>query len=103
MKWSASSSDAKRKGKPHGNDPRYNTGAWRRYRAAYLAHNPLCVVCGQIAQVVDHIQPMRLTIGVGFFDATNHQSMCHACHNAKRGKESHQSITYTSVSNGRKG
>ena len=30
-------------------EPRYNTTQWRRYRKAYLAEHPLCVMCKAIA------------------------------------------------------
>lgn len=83
--------------RPHGRDPRYQSGAWRRYRVAFLARHPLCIDCGGIAEVVDHILPAATYTDVGFFDASNHQPMCHRCHNSKRGKESHQPRTYNDV------
>lgn len=74
-------------------EPRYNTTAWRKYRRAFLSTNPLCVECGRIADVVDHILSVRL--GGGFWDVENHQAMCHQCHNSKSGRESHTPKTYT--------
>jgi len=74
-------------------EPRYNTTAWRKYRRAFLSTNPLCVECGRIADVVDHITSVRL--GGGFWDVENHQAMCHQCHNSKSGRESHTPKTYT--------
>ena len=74
-------------------EPRYNTTQWRKYRRAYLAMHPLCVECGRVAEVVDHIEPVRF--GGSFYDSDNHQAMCHRCHNSKSGRESHQPITYT--------
>jgi 5-methylcytosine-specific restriction endonuclease McrA len=80
---------------PHGSDKRYNSRRWRKFRKAYLMRDPLCVDCGRMAQVLDHIKPVRLNVGLDFYDTTNMQPMCHQCHNAKRGHESHQVITYT--------
>jgi len=93
-------------------EPRYNTTAWRKYRRAFLSTNPLCVECGRIADVVDHITSVRLGVecgriadvvdhitsvrlGGGFWDVENHQAMCHQCHNSKSGRESHTPKTYT--------
>jgi 5-methylcytosine-specific restriction protein A len=73
-------------------EPRYNTTAWRKYRRAFLSTNPLCVECGRIADVVDHITSVRL--GGGFWDVENHQAMCHQCHNSKSGRESHTPVAY---------
>lgn len=65
---------------------------WRKYRAAYLAEHPLCVVCltqGRIepAVVVDHIIPHRGD-PVLFWDEKNHQGLCTSHHNAKTARES---------------
>ena len=73
-------------------EPRYNTTQWRKYRRAYLATNPLCVECGRVAEVVDHITSVRL--GGDFWAADNHQAMCHVCHNSKSGRESHAPQSY---------
>jgi len=73
-------------------EPRYNTTQWRKYRRAYLAMHPLCVECGRVAEVVDHIEPVRF--GGSFYDSDNHQAMCHRCHNSKSGRESHKPQSY---------
>ena len=73
-------------------EPRYNTTQWRKYRRAYLATHPLCVECGNVAEVVDHIEPVRF--GGSFYDSDNHQAMCHRCHNSKSGRESHRPVAY---------
>ena len=73
-------------------EPRYNTTRWRKYRAAFLSRHPLCVECKRIAEVVDHITPVRL--GGDFYSPDNHQSMCHRCHNSKSGRESHTPVAY---------
>lgn len=59
--------------------------AWRRIRAYYLAHEPLCRVCHDagrttLATDVDHIIPR--TSGGSDGDA-NLQSLCHAHHSQK--------------------
>jgi 5-methylcytosine-specific restriction protein A len=74
-------------------EPRYNTTRWRRYRAHYLAINPLCVQCSRAATVVDHVQPVRL--GGEFWEPSNHQGLCAACHNSKSGREAHKPHTYS--------
>ena len=67
-------------------EKRYNTTQWRQYRRTFLSRNPLCVQCGRVATVVDHITPVRL--GGEFWAPDNHAAMCAACHNAKSGSES---------------
>ena len=73
-------------------DKRYNTTKWRRYRKVYLSTHPLCVECGAIATVVDHVTPVRL--GGEFWQPTNHQAMCARCHNSKSGREAHTPQNY---------
>jgi 5-methylcytosine-specific restriction enzyme A len=63
------------------------TGAWRRYRQAFLIKSPLCAECmrrGLIreAKVVDHITPHKGNMDI-FWDESNHQSLCIRCHNKK--------------------
>jgi len=57
-------------------------------RNAFIKENPECNECGRIAQMVDHIQPVRL--GGSFDDIDNLQSLCNRCHAAKSGREAHQ-------------
>jgi 5-methylcytosine-specific restriction protein A len=71
-------------------DPRYNGRTWRKHRAAFLATHPLCVQCGDVASVVDHITPMRLVPSQDFYDAANHQPLCASCHNSKSASETHK-------------
>ncbi|MHA1225278.1 MAG: HNH endonuclease [Candidatus Hodarchaeales archaeon] len=54
---------------------------WRKYREWYLRRHPLCVKCGRLATVVDHIVPVSL--GGDFWDENNHQALCEECHNRK--------------------
>lgn len=65
----------------------YNTPQWRRARAAYLAQNPLCVRCGGLSEVVDHIRPHRGNYAA-FWDAEgNWQALCKRCHDRKTATE----------------
>jgi len=71
-------------------DARYRSRQWRDYATSYRAHNPLCVVCkgkGLIvaAAVVDHIAPTAS--GGDFWEPSNHQSLCDACHRSKSARE----------------
>ena len=71
----------------------YHSTAWRKCRASYIHNNPACEICykkGYMvkADVVDHIQPIRL--GGERLDADNLQSLCHSCHNSKSAKERHE-------------
>jgi 5-methylcytosine-specific restriction enzyme A len=64
---------------------------WQKYRAAYLAANPLCVEClkrGETtaATVVDHVVPHRGD-QVLFWAPTNHQPLCKPDHDRKTAKE----------------
>ena len=64
---------------------------WRSARVAFLALQPLCVACqakGYItpATDVDHIEPHRGDYE-RFWDHTNWQPLCHACHSSKTAAE----------------
>jgi 5-methylcytosine-specific restriction enzyme A len=68
----------------------YNSGVWRKLRAAFIQSNPICVQCEQndlvvIAEVVDHIVPLRK--GGAALDEMNLQALCHSCHNKKSSSE----------------
>ena len=62
---------------------------WRRLRAAYLRHHPLCVMCERdgvttAASLVDHIVPLA---DGGSNHHTNLQSLCVQCHAKKTGED----------------
>lgn len=64
---------------------------WRKARSQYLHSHPLCVAHlarGQQipATVVDHIIPHKKD-HERFWDRSNWQALCDACHNAKTGEE----------------
>jgi 5-methylcytosine-specific restriction protein A len=64
---------------------RYNNSAWRRFRTAYLAEHPRCVVCGKPATVVDHVID---AVAAGLFPnlppgTSAFQAMCASDHSKK--------------------
>jgi 5-methylcytosine-specific restriction protein A len=59
---------------------------WRKVRAYYLAKNPICLRCGDIATVVDHITPHKGDM-ILFWDKTNWQPLCKSCHDRKTAAE----------------
>lgn len=60
----------------------YSTPAWRAFRQAVLAARPFCVDCGNLAQDVDHIVPIR-EAPERAFDPTNCAPRCHPHHSAR--------------------
>ncbi|AGO16839.1 HNH endonuclease signature motif containing protein [Glaesserella parasuis] len=62
---------------------------WTKYRAEYLKHNPLCVMClakGSYtpATVIDHIKPVQNgQADPLFWVMSNHQALCRDCHSYK--------------------
>ena len=65
----------------------YYTDRWREMRAVQLIREPYCRDCGlhgvrSIATDVDHIVPHRGN-RILFYDESNLQSLCHACHSRK--------------------
>ncbi|MXG38729.1 HNH endonuclease [Escherichia coli] len=61
---------------------------WGEYRRHFLKANPLCVHCLRAgvytsATIVDHIIPIEGEADVLFWPASNHQSLCAACHGRK--------------------
>lgn len=81
-------------------DKRYQSRTWRKHRDVFIRANPLCVQCGDVAGVCDHIKPMRLTPSQDFFDITNHQALCVACHASKSGKEAAAPVSYDNYRGG---
>lgn len=80
-------------GRIHANTEFYQSTAWRKLRAEKLRRQPLCEKCEQQgkatpAQMVDHVRPINE--GGAALDLENLQSLCHACHNRKSGRERHR-------------
>lgn len=63
----------------------YGTQAWKLARAAVLREEPLCRTCGELAALVDHIQPVKQ--GGSALERDNLQPMCDHCHAIKRQSE----------------
>lgn len=64
------------------------TRQWSEYARAFLALNPLCVACEREGRVeaatqVDHKRAVRGPDDPGFWDASNHQGLCHHHHSVK--------------------
>ena len=60
---------------------------WQRYRASFLAEHPICSRCGDVAEAVDHIQPVTGPDDPLFWEPTNHQGLCQSCHSSKTASE----------------
>ncbi|MHC4877588.1 MAG: HNH endonuclease [Planctomycetota bacterium] len=61
---------------------------WQQYVRRYLARHPLCRMCEELdrvtaAQCVDHVTPVTSADDPGFWDPSNHQSLCIPCHSVK--------------------
>lgn len=75
----------------------YNS-RWQKVRKRYLQSHPLCEECmkqGRYtkATVVDHIVPHRGDQKL-FWDESNWQALCKACHDRKTGREDSQPEYY---------
>lgn len=84
--------------RPFGLKPKRHSGPrpeWRRlygrrwadYARAFLAREPMCVMCRakeqvRPAEVVDHITPHKGNESL-FWDTDNHQALCKRCHDRK--------------------
>ena len=69
-----------------GQDLRYWSYKWKQARKTYLRTHPLCANCYEFANVVDHIEPVRLGTH-DFYDPDNWQPLCTHCHAVKSGQE----------------
>lgn len=68
------------------------THRWAKYSRHYRDQHPLCAHCKEgnrrvPAEHVDHIVPVSGPDDPRFWDPTNHQGLCAACHNVKTAKE----------------
>ena len=83
---------AKRYDAERGSAAKRGYGArWRKARAAYLKHHPLCLACeadGRLtaSTTVDHIIPHKGDRTL-FWDKTNWQALCKPCHDSKTARE----------------
>ena len=72
---------------PLASDKFYKTKRWLVEREVHLSNNPLCVVCQNFGNVVDHIKKVSADSN-NFWDYDNWQTMCSSCHWAKTSHES---------------
>lgn len=63
---------------------------WAKYSKQFLASNPICVKCGELAKITDHAVPINM--GGSKYDKRNHDPLCDTCHNKKRGRERHGKV-----------
>jgi len=61
----------------------YCSARWRKLRAAKLQIDPLCSVCGVIAEHVDHLQAVDGRDDPRFWLWANLDSKCASCHSRK--------------------
>lgn len=66
---------------------------WQQARLDHLRMHPLCVYCDQAgrveaATIVDHVVPHRGDQAL-FWDRSNWQSLCAACHSSRKQREEH--------------
>jgi 5-methylcytosine-specific restriction enzyme A len=76
------------RGRKSQNSKFYESTAWRKLRGMFIRANPVCVECGRVGAVVDHIVRVNDDSSRAL-DWSNLQTMCHLCHNAKSGREAH--------------
>jgi 5-methylcytosine-specific restriction protein A len=67
---------------------------WQRFRAAFLAANPLCVLCeaqGKVvpATEVDHVRAVTGPEDTALSDPANWRGLCKACHSRKTVQTDH--------------
>lgn len=77
---------------------------WQRRRENFLREHPLCCFCWKIkrvvaAMVVDHIIPHRGDPEL-FWDESNWQSLCSACHNSVKQAEEKRGYSNAVGANG---
>jgi 5-methylcytosine-specific restriction enzyme A len=61
----------------------YQTKRWKALRRDHLNKNPYCVMCGKIANTVDHIHPHKGDL-TKFHDPRNLQSLTKDCHDTHK-------------------
>ena len=89
------------------NDPLrdlYSQARWRHTRARILQRDPLCMVCGNHASTIcDHIVDAHLFVALhhgdleSFYDESNHQGMCKACHDVKTKSEGKKTLSLVTI------
>jgi len=69
---------------------------WQKYSKLFLSKNPLCIYCLQFfrtspAEVTDHIIPHKGNVEL-FWDTSNHQPLCRACHDGPKKLEEERGV-----------
>ncbi|WOI55131.1 HNH endonuclease signature motif containing protein [Palleronia sp. LCG004] len=67
------------------------SGTWQKARAAFLAKHPFCRRCGDLAAVVDHIEPHRGDRDL-FWDRANWQPLCTPCHSGAKQRDERRTL-----------
>jgi len=67
-------------------DCRNDNRTFRRLRAAWLMGHPLCTLCRQPGNILDHIRPHRGDRDL-FWSQDNWQTLCRQCHDRKTRSE----------------
>ena len=65
--------------------PAYTSAMWKKYSKGFIMMNPVCVVCGNEAKVVDHVVPIEQ--GGSMWNEKNHQALCKSCHGKKNNSD----------------
>lgn len=64
--------------------------AWDEFRKQHLARNPLCAMCSNVGNQLDHIIPLRYADEIDLetlLDESNLQILCASCHSRKTAEE----------------
>ena len=59
---------------------------WQQRRRDWLAENPICAMCGNLASVLDHVVPHGGDVAL-FWDETNWQPLCKPCHDGEKQRQ----------------
>lgn len=78
--------------RPNATDRGYNH-QWRIARKEYLIMRPHCVMCGNPATTVDHVQPHKGNQHL-FWSRLNWQSLCTRCHNSTKQRQENECIKW---------
>ncbi|MFA6778200.1 MAG: hypothetical protein WCU80_00245 [Paludibacteraceae bacterium] len=66
---------------------------WREFSKQFLAHHPVCEMCGAPAEVTDHkditAKVMMDLYGKFDLDESHYQALCRSC-NTKKAKQDHE-------------
>jgi len=66
---------------------------WLKYSRRFRREHPLCVRCGRVAELVDHIKPVIDESDPLFWLPSNHQSLCWSCHSVKTADDKRKGLT----------